>query len=54
MEIEYKLGDKVECGDYYEDIMGGKYMTFYSITFTYLGENGNIQERRFVMPKPED
>ncbi len=47
MKIETKLGDKVPCGKMLEDIMGGKEMEFYSITLSYVGENGVMQSQTF-------
>ncbi len=47
MEIKKKLGDKVPCGEFLKELMGGDEMEFYSITFTYLGKNGVTQSQTF-------
>lgn len=47
MEIKHKLGDKIPCGEMFEELMGGKEMELYAITFTYLGDNGVTQQQTF-------
>lgn len=47
MEIKQNLGDKIKCGEMFEEVMGGKEMELYAITLTYLGENGVTQKQTF-------
>jgi len=47
MEIKQKIGDKIPCGEMFEELMGGKEMELYAITFTFLGDNGITQQQTF-------
>jgi len=54
MEIKNKLGDKLPCGEMLKGIMGGDTMEFYSITLSYIGENGIMQSQTFRKATTEE
>ena len=54
MEIKKKLGDKIKVGKELEEIMGGKTMEFYSISFKYIGKTGVTQIQTFRKSTDEE
>jgi hypothetical protein len=54
MEIKNKLGDKVPTGEMLKEVMGGDTMEFYSITLSYIGQNGVMQSQTFRKATTEE
>lgn len=51
MEIKQELGSILTCTDAEEELLCGRTMELVGITFTYMGQNGKLLEKKFLGDK---